>query len=50
MKFIGIDTVAFIDATGLGNDQTFVFARAQEAVKAHCIKIAQIWDKQTAAE
>ena len=50
MKFIGIDSVTFIDATGLGNDQPFVFARAQEAVKAHCIKIAQIWDKQTAAE
>ena len=50
MKFIGIDSVTFIDATGLGNDQQFVFARAQEAVKAHCIKIAQIWDKQTAAE
>ena len=35
MRFIGIDSVAFIDATGLGNDQAGVFARAHEAVKSH---------------
>ena len=50
MKFIGIDSVTFIDATGLGNDQAGVLARAQEAVKSHCMKIAETWDKQTAAE
>ena len=50
MKFIGIDSVTFIDATGLGNDQPVVLARAKEAVKAHCMKIAHTWDKQTAAE
>ena len=50
MKFIGIDSVTFIDATGLGNDQPVVFARAKEAVKSHCMKIAHTWDKQTAAE
>jgi len=50
MKFIGIDPVTFIDATGLGNDQAGVLARAQEAVKSHCMKIAETWDKQTAAE
>ena len=50
MKFIGIDSVTFIDATGLGNDQVGVSARAQEAVKGHCMKIAETWDKQTAAE
>ena len=50
MKFIGIDSVTFIDATGLGNDQAGVLARAQHAVKSHCMKIAEIWGKQTAAE
>ena len=50
MKFIGIDSVNFIDATGLGNDQAGVLARAQEAVKSHCMKIAESWAKQTAAE
>ena len=50
MKFMGIDSVTFIDATGLGNDQPGVFARAQEAVKTHCMQIAHTWDKQTAAE
>ena len=50
MKFIGIDSVTFIDATGLGNDQPVVLARAKEAVKTHCMKIAHTWDKQTAAE
>jgi FMN-dependent NADH-azoreductase len=50
MKFIGIDSVTFIDATGLGNDQAGVLARAKEAVKSHCMKIAETWDKQTAAE
>ena len=50
MSFIGIDSVTFIDATGLGNDQAGVLARAQQAVKFHCMKIAETWDKQTAAE
>ena len=50
MKFIGIDSVTFIDATGLANDQPGILARAQEAVKAHCMDIANTWNKQTAAE
>ena len=50
MKFIGIDSVTFIDATGLANDQPGILARAQEAVKAHCMEIANTWNKQTAAE
>ena len=50
MRFIGINSVAFIDGTGLGNDQASVLTRAQEAVKSHCMKIAETWDKQTAAE
>ena len=50
MKFIGIDTVTFVDATGLGNDQAGVYAKAQDAVKNYCMKLAETWDKQTAAE
>ena len=50
MKFIGIDSVTFIDATGLANDQPGILARAQEAVKSHCMDIASNWNKQTAAE
>ena len=50
MKFIGIDSVTFIDATGLANDQPGILARAQEAVKANCMGIANNWNKQTAAE
>ena len=50
MRFIGIDSVTFIDATGLGNDQAGVLARAKDAVKSHCLQIAETWDKQTAAE
>ena len=50
MKFIGIDSLTLINATGLGNDQAGVLARAKEAVKSHCMKIAETWDKQTAAE
>ena len=50
MKFIGIDSATFIDATGLGNDQAGVTARAQEAVKSDCMKICETWAKQTAAE
>ena len=49
MKFIG-GLGDLIDATGLGNDQAGVLARAQGAVKSHCMKIAETWDKQTAAE
>ena len=50
MKFIGIDSVTFVDATGLGNDQAGVYAKAQDAVKNYCMKLAETWDKQTAAE
>ena len=50
MKFIGIDSVTFIDATGLGNDHVGVLVRAEEAVKSHCMKIAETWAKQIAAE
>lgn len=50
MKFIGIDSVTFIDATGLANDRPGILARAQEAVKGHCMDIANNWNKQTAAE
>ena len=50
MEFIGIDSVTFIDATGLGKDHAGVFARAQDVVKSHCMKIAETWAKQTAAE
>ena len=50
MKFIGIDSVTFIDATGLANDQPGILARAKEAVKGHCMDIASNWSKQTAAE
>ena len=50
MKFIGIDAVTFVDATGLGNDQAGVFAKAQDEVKNCCMKLAETWDKQTAAE
>ena len=50
MKFIGINTLTFIDATGLANDRPGIFARAQEAVKVHCMDIANNWNKQTAAE
>ena len=50
MKFIGIDSVKLIDATGLANDKPGIMARAEEAVKVHCMDIASNWDKQTAAE
>ena len=50
MKFIGIDTISFIDATGLANDQDAIVERACEAVKNQCYRIAQLFDKQTAAE
>ena len=50
MKFIGIDSVSFIDATGLANDQQSILARAQVAVRDHCLDIAHNWSKQTAAE
>ena len=50
MKFIGIDSVTFIDATGLANDQPGILARAQEAIIGHCMDIANNWNKQTAAE
>mgnify|MGYP004106530637 CR=1 FL=1 len=34
----------------LGNDQAGVLVRAEESVKSHCMKIAETWAKQTAAE
>ena len=49
-KFIGIDSVTFIDATGLGKDQVGIVARARDAVISHCMAIAETWNKQTAAE
>lgn len=49
-KFIGIDSVTFIDATGLGNDRLGIVARARDAVVSHCMAIAETWNKQTAAE
>jgi len=50
MRFIGIESVTFIDGTGLGNDRNSVLTSAQDAIKSHCMKIAETWDKQTAAE
>ena len=50
MKFIGVNSVTFIDATGLANDQPSIVARAQKAVIACCLDIANGWNKQTAAE
>jgi len=50
MKFIGIDSVTFIDATGLANDQPGIVARAKEGIIAHCMDITNNWNKQTAAE
>ena len=50
MKFVGVDPVKFIDATGLGNDQAGILSRAEEEVRNHCIKIAEAWDTQNAAE
>ena len=50
MKFIGIHSITFIDATGIANDQAAITARAKDAVSLHCTKFAEIWNKQTAAE
>ena len=50
LKFIGIESVTFIDATGFSNDRAGVLARAQVAVKSHCMRIVDTWNKQTAAE
>ena len=50
MKFMGINHLSFIDATGLANDPEAVVSRAKKAVIEHCIKVAEAWDKQTAAE
>ena len=50
MKFMGINHLSFIDATGLANDPEAIVSRAKKAVIEHCIKVAEAWDKQTAAE
>ena len=50
MKFVGIDPVYFVDATGLGGDHAGVLSRAETAVISNCMRIAESWDKQTAAE
>jgi FMN-dependent NADH-azoreductase len=50
MKFMGINHLSFIDATGLANDPEAIVSRAKKAVTEHCIKVAEVWDKQTAAE
>ena len=50
MKFMGINHLSFIDATGLANDPEAIVSRAKKAVIEHCFKVAEAWDKQTAAE
>jgi FMN-dependent NADH-azoreductase len=50
MKFMGIDHLTFIDATGLANDSEAIVSRAKNAVVEHCLGVAEVWDKQTAAE
>lgn len=50
MKFMGINHLSFIDATGLAKDPEAIVSRAKEAVVEHCVKLAGVWDKQTAAE
>jgi len=50
LKFIGIETVTFIDATGLANDQSAIMARAKAAITDYCHDVADHWNKQTAAE
>jgi hypothetical protein len=50
MKFMGINHLSFIDATGLANDAEAIVSRAKKALTEHCIKVSEAWDKQTAAE
>ena len=50
MKFIGIEEVAFIDATGLANDRNTIVARAEDDMIGHCTKLSELWNKQMAAE
>jgi FMN-dependent NADH-azoreductase len=50
MKFMGINHLSFIDATGLANNPEAILSRAKKAVIEHCIKVSEVWDKQTAAE
>ena len=50
MKFMGIDHSTFIDATGLANGPEAIVSRAKNAVVEHCLGVAEVWDKQTAAE
>ena len=50
MKFMGINHSSFIDATGLSNNPEAIMSRAKKTVIEHCFKVAEVWDKQTAAE
>ena len=50
MKFMGIEHLTFIDATGLAKDPEAIVSRAKNAVIEHCIGVAEFWGKQTAAE
>ncbi|MDC0476522.1 NAD(P)H-dependent oxidoreductase [Alphaproteobacteria bacterium] len=50
MKFMGIEHLTFIDATGLANDPDAIVSRAKNAVIEYCLDVAEVWDKQTAAE
>ena len=50
MKFMGINHLSFIDATGLANGPEAIVSRAKKALTEHCLKVAEAWDKQTAAE
>lgn len=50
MKFLGVDQFTFIDATGLASDHDAIAARAKASTAEYCMKLAEVWDKQTAAE
>ena len=50
MKFMGIEHLTFIDATGLAKDPEAIVSRAKNAVIEHCFGMAEAWTKQTAAE
>ena len=50
MKFLGIEQVTFIDATGLASDHDAIVVRAKTSTVEYCMKLAEGWNKQTAAE
>ena len=50
MKFLGIEQVNFIDATGLARNHDTVVGRAKASTVEYCMKLVEVWDKQTAAE